>query len=205
MLPLIAACLPALAGCPAPGAVSDVDRQRLAVLQSEKIVASATGNRMPTLDSLSRRRSRPIGARSTGASSAPWGRPFRRRPAQRSPLRPRPKPVRSQRSRARHCAVPAGRVLRGLYAAKRHGSARHRTPVAQLGTGSMAVRRVRVQDDRPVSYFAGVQGMATDTAQAYVALLAPNEHETVTNLFPDRPPAVSPARTATSRRSSRRR
>jgi hypothetical protein len=44
-----------------------------------------------------------------------------------------------------------------------------------------------------VSYFADVQGMATNTgnAQVYFTLLAPNEHETVTNLFTDAPPAVS--------------
>jgi len=194
VLPLIAACLPALAGCPAPGAVSDVGRQRLAVLQSEKIVASATGK--PDANA---------GFLISSTLPPNRGKVYGRIVGTLRSTVPAPAGATvsaSTKTEARTITAKSSETLRGSGWTVYFVGCTPQSDTAPPGT----VRPwPNSEPDRwqfdafaykvigGVSYFAGVQGMATDTAQAYVALLTPNEHETVTNLFPDRPPAVSPS------------
>jgi hypothetical protein len=192
---LTAACLPVLAGCPAPGAVTDVDRQRVAVLQREKIVGGATGkaNASPGFlisPRLAPRRGK-VDGRIVGTAGA-------------TPPAPAGATVDAQtKTAARTDTARALATLRNSGWTVYFVGCTPPGDTAPLGT-------VRpwpyAESDRwlfdafaykvidQVSYFADIQGEATDSGRAQVdfTLLAPNEHETVTNLFPDAPPSVSP-------------
>ena len=196
VLPLIAACLPALAGCPAPGAVTDVDRQRLAVLQREKIVASATGKPDANAGFLISSTLPPVRGKVYGRIVGTLG--------STAPAPAGATVTASTKTEARTITAKSIETLRGSgWTVYFVGC----TPPGDTAPRGTVRPWPYPEPDRwlfdafaykvigGVSYFADVQGMATDTgtAQVYFTLLAPNEHETVTNLFPDSPPAVSPS------------
>jgi hypothetical protein len=196
VVPLLAACLPALAGCPAPGAVTDVDRQRLAVLEREKIVGTATGK----LDSSA-------GFLISSTLPPSRGKVYGRIVAASGSTVPAPAGTAVTavtRTEARTSTARSIETLRGSgWTVYFVGC----TPPGDSASPGAVRPWPYPEPDRwlfdafaykvigGVSYFAHVAGMATDTgtAQVYFTLLAPNEHESVTNLFPDTPPAVSPS------------
>ena len=213
VVPLIAACLPALAGCPAPGAVTDVDRQRLAVLQREKIVASATEKPAANAGFLISSRLPPNRGKVYGRIVGTLG--------STAPPPAGATVTASIKSEARTITAKSIETLRGsgwtVYFVGCTPPGDMASPGDTVPPGDTASPGDTAppgtlrpwpypEPDRwlfdafaykvigGVSYFADVQGMATDTgtAQVYFTLLAPNEHETATNLFPDRPAAVSP-------------
>ena len=196
VLPLIAACLPVLAACPAPGAVTDVDRQRLAVLQSEKIVASATGKPDANAGFLISSTLPPNRGKVYGRIVGTLG--------STAPAPAGATVTASTKIEARTMTAKSIETLRGSgWTVYFVGC----TPPGDTAPRGTLRAWPYPEPDRwlfdafaykvigGVSYFADVQGMATDTgtAQVYFTLLAPNEHETVTDLFPDRPAAVSPS------------
>ncbi len=208
VVPLIAACLPALAGCPAPDAVTDVDRQRLAVLQREKIVGTATGKPDASAGFLVSSTLPPTRSKVYGRIVGALGSTV-----------PAPAGTRvtaSTKALARTATATSIETLRGsgwtvyfVGCTPPGDSASPGDTAPPGGADSLGAARPwpYPEPDRwlfdafaykvigGVSYFADVQGMATDTgtAQVYFTLLAPNEHESVTNRFPDSPPAVSPS------------
>jgi hypothetical protein len=192
---MLASCLPVLAGCPAPGVVTDVDRQRLGVLQREPIISGATEKPGANAGFLVSPRLPPrrgkVSGRIVGTVGATTPAPAGATVAPQT------------KADARADTAKALATLRNSGWTVYFAGCTPPGDTAPLGT---VVPWPYPESDRwifdafaykvldRVSYFADIEGIATDTgtAQVHFTLLAPNEHETVTNLFPDAPPPVSP-------------
>jgi hypothetical protein len=203
VLLVLAGSFPALVGCPANGSVTAVDRQRYQVLAHERLLRIAVGDRVgspgflisPTLpprrgyldgyliDKLGH------GPASTGSPAPGAGLAL-------------PAVSRSAKSAARAATAKGIAALRASGWTVYFAGC---TPPSASVPGDSAVPWPSPEPDEwsfdafayrlvgGVSYFARLHGFANGNGDVRVdfRFLTPNSHETMANLFPDQPPAVS--------------